>query len=216
MKSASRRSARRPDPRTLVALIAVLLAATMLVMYIAGRPPGDGSPEAGFARDMSVHHGQAVEMAGIVQLRTKDPKIRSLATDIVLTQQSQIGTMQGWLDVWGLSPTGTEQQMAWMGHPMSGRMPGMASPKEINRLSTLPPEKTDVLFLQLMIPHHKAAIPMAQAVLDRTNQPEVQRLADSIIASQKSEIEAMQAMLKDKNASPAKEDPKMDMKSMDH
>lgn len=200
----------------LVALAAVLLAAATLIMYIANRPPGDDSPEAGFARDMSVHHAQAVEMAGIVRLRTEDPDIRALATDIVLTQQAQIGRMQGWLEVWNLSPTGTEPRMAWMGHPTSGRMPGMARQEEINRLSTLPPDEADTLFLRLMIPHHKAAIPMAQAALDDSDQPQVERLADSIIASQKSEIEAMQDMLEDKNLPPTKESPKMNMDSMNH
>lgn len=200
----------------LVALAAVLLAAAMLVLYIANRPPGDDSSEAGFARDMSVHHAQEVEMAGIVRLRTQDPDIRSLATDIVLTQQAQIGRMQGWLEVWNLPPTGAEPRMSWMGHSTSGRMPGMASQKDVNRLETLPPNEADALFLRLMIPHHKAAIPMAQAALDDTSQPPVERLADSIITSQKSEIEAMQAMLKDKNLPPAKDSPKVNMDSMDH
>lgn len=206
---------RRPNPYMLVALAAVLLAAMLLALYIANRPPGDSSTEAGFARDMSVHHAQAVEMAGIVRLRTEDPNIRSLATDVVLTQQAQIGRMQGWLEVWNLSPTGTEPRMAWMGHSVSGRMPGMASQKDVNRLDTLPPDKADALFLRLMIPHHQAAIPMAQAALKDSGQPPVERLADSIIVSQKSEIEAMQAMLKDKNLPPAKETPKMNMDSMD-
>ena len=30
--------------------------------------------------------------------------------------------------------------MAWMGHPSEGPMPGMATPEEIDRLSTLPPD----------------------------------------------------------------------------
>lgn len=209
-------SFRRPNPYMLVALVAVLLAAVMLAMYIANRPPGDDSVEAGFARDMSAHHAQAVEMAGIVRLRTNDPKIRSLATDIVLTQQAQIGRMQGWLETWNLSPTGTEPRMAWMGDATSGRMPGMASQEEINRLGTLPPGEADALFLRLMIPHHKGAIPMAQAALDNSDQPQVQRLAGSIIASQKSEIKAMRDILKDKGLSPAKKSPKMNMDSMNN
>ena len=38
--------------------------------------PSDQSPEAGFARDMSVHHAQAVELAFIVRDRTDDPEVR--------------------------------------------------------------------------------------------------------------------------------------------
>src|SRR5215210_4596137 len=157
----------------LLAAAAVLFAALALWLYLTNQEPGEGSAEAGFARDMTVHHAQAVEMAEIVRDRTESEQIRTLATDIALTQQAQIGRMGGWLDVWGLYPTGTEPAMAWMGHPMEGLMPGMAIPEEVSSLSHLPPDRADVLFLRLMIAHHEAAIPMAGAILKRTDEPEV-------------------------------------------
>ena len=157
--------------------------------------PAEGSAEAGFARDMMVHHAQAVQMAEIVRDRTESQEIRTLAADIALTQQAQIGQMQGWLAVWGLPPTGTEPAMSWMGHPTEGRMPGMASPEQLNNLQKASPEETDTLFLQLMIPHHEAAVPMAEAALQDANRPEVDRLAGAIIASQQAEIELMKGLL---------------------
>jgi hypothetical protein len=59
------------------------------------------------------------------------------------------------------------------------------------------------LFLRLMISHHEAAIPMAQAVLKRTEEPEVSNLARAIIMSQKAEIENMKAMVDEKVADSA-------------
>jgi hypothetical protein len=88
--------------------------------------------------------------------------------------------------------------MAWMGQPMDGLMPGMATPDEISRLSQLPPDRADVLFLRLMIAHHEAAIPMAQAILKRTEEPEVRELAKAIENSQKAEIKNMKAMVDEK------------------
>jgi uncharacterized protein (DUF305 family) len=157
--------------------------------------PSDSSPEAGFARDMMVHHAQAVEMAEIVRDKTESQEIRTLAADIALTQQAQIGQMQGWLQVWNLPPTATEPAMSWMGEPHEGRMPGMASPEELNDLQQASPEEAEVLFLQLMIPHHEAAVPMAEAVLEETDRKEVERLAGSIVASQQAEIELMRGLL---------------------
>jgi uncharacterized protein (DUF305 family)/putative copper export protein len=154
--------------------------------------PGEGSAEAGFARDMIVHHAQAVEMAEIVQRRSESQEIQILAADILLAQQAEIGQMQGWLQVWGLPTTSKEPAMAWMGHPAEGRMPGMASPEEIDELQKAPPEEAAVLFLQLMIPHHQAALPMAEAVLERTDRTEVKQLATAIAASQQEEIRSMQ------------------------
>jgi uncharacterized protein (DUF305 family) len=164
---------------------------------LATRTPGEDSAESGFARDMMVHHAQAVQMAEIVRHKTQSDAIRLLAADVALTQQAQIGMMQGWLQVWGLPPTSTKPAMSWMGHPTEGLMPGMATPEEIDGLYDAPPEEADRLFLRLMILHHQAAIPMAEAILERTDRPEVRQLAEAIGMSQRAEIQTMEGMLRD-------------------
>ena len=184
----------------LLAAAAALFAALALWLYLTNAQPGDGSAEAGFARDMSVHHAQAVEMAEIVRDKTESEEVRIMAADMALTQQGQIGRMQGWLEVWNLPATGAEPAMAWMGHPTEGRMPGMASPEEIERLQNAPPEETDKMFFRLMIPHHQAAVPMAEAVIEETDRPEVENLARAIAATQPGEVELMKEMLKERGA----------------
>jgi uncharacterized protein (DUF305 family)/putative copper export protein len=193
----------------LPALAALLLGAASAGLYLglADGPPGEGSAEAGFARDMATHHAQAVEMAEIIQRRTESDEIRLLATDIALTQQGQIGQMQGWLAAWNLPQTGDEAPMSWMGHPTEGRMPGMAVPEEIDELETLPPDEADEQFLRLMVPHHQAAIPMAEAVLAETDRPEVEQLAGAIAASQEGEIRVMQDLLRSRGAPPVEAEP---------
>ena len=183
-----------------LAAAVVLLAALSLWLYLSGQQPADDSAEAGFARDMSVHHAQAVEMAEIVRNKTQSEEVRIMAADMALTQQGQIGQMQGWLAAWNLPATGTEPAMSWMGHPTEGRMPGMASPEEIERLQSVSPEEADRMFFQLMIPHHQAAVPMAQAAIERTDQPEVENLAGAVVATQKGEIELMNDMLEERGA----------------
>jgi len=85
-------------------------------------------------------------------------------------------------------------------------MPGMATREEIERLGELPPDRADVLFLRLMIAHHEAAIPMAQAILERTDEPEVRELARSIEQAQRAEIENMKAMIAEKVGNSAEVD----------
>ena len=174
---------------------AILAAGAALAGLLTSRPPGDDSPEAGFARDMMVHHAQAVQMADIVRDKTQNDAIRYLATDIELSQQAQIGMMQGWMGEWSLPMSGSEPAMSWMGHPTDGLMPGMAKPDEIHLLSKAPPQEADKLFLMLMVNHHQAALPMAQAILDRTNRPNVRQLAEAIKTSQQLEITQMKSML---------------------
>ncbi len=184
-----------------LAVSVVLLFGLSVFLWISAREPGNSSAEAGFARDMIVHHSQAVEMAEIVRDRTENDRIKTLATDIALTQQAQIGQMQGWLDLWGLPVAGSEPAMSWMGMAHEGRMPGMAAQDRVNQLRTLPPEEADQLFLKLMIPHHEAAVPMSEAALERTNNPTVENLANAIVASQQAEIEIMKEMLREMGGS---------------
>lgn len=181
-------------------LALILLAAAAVLWATASRPPSDTSLEAGFARDMMVHHDQAVTMALLARDRTDDPLIRTLTTDIVLTQQNQIGQMLGWLNLWGLPATGSEPAMAWMGHPTTGRMPGMASPEEIATLESLSGAAADIEFLRLMIRHHEAGVPMAEAALTGSGNPAVRALARQIVAAQEIEIVAMQDLLAEKDS----------------
>ena len=186
---------KRIGPLGLLTAVAVLISLASLAMVLADQPPGEDSPEAGFARDMSVHHAQAVEMAQIVQEKTDDPEIDNLASDMAITQQGQIGQMQGMLSVWGLPISGSSERMQWMGMEVDGRMPGMASAEEVNELRNAEGEEAEEIFLRLMIPHHQAAIPMAEAVIERSDNEAVTNLAEAIIASQRAEIQNMQDLL---------------------
>jgi uncharacterized protein (DUF305 family) len=177
----------------------VVLVSALAVWFVTERPPADDSLEAGFARDMMVHHDQAVTMALLIRDRTDDPAMRTLATDILLTQQNQIGQMLGWLNLWGLPATGQQPAMAWMGHPTEGRMPGMASPEELANLERLSEEAADAEFLRLMIRHHQAAIPMAEAALQGTGNAAVRALARQILTAQEIEIANMEAILETKS-----------------
>ncbi|MGW3658008.1 DUF305 domain-containing protein [Streptomyces sp. NPDC005151] len=81
----------------------------------AVRVPGPDSADAGFARDMAVHHQQAVEMSFIVRDRTQDEEVRRFAYDIANTQANQRGMLLGWLDLWELPKAAAGQEpMGWM------------------------------------------------------------------------------------------------------
>ena len=62
--------------------------------------------------------------------------------------------------------------------------------------SVTPSGDNDVDFVQLMLPHHQAAIDMAKSELLFGKSPEMRRLAQEIIADQQSEIDLMRLWLK--------------------
>jgi uncharacterized protein (DUF305 family) len=186
--------------RLLIVIGAMLIFALVALYALTNNNPFAAtttvSPEAGFARDMIVHHDQAVELAILLYDRTQKTELHQIALDIILSQQNQIGQMQGWLYLWNLPTTGTDLPMAWMNEPVQqGLMPGMATDEQIASLRAATGVDAERLFLQLMIPHHQSALHMAQAILDRTSIPAVQNLARSMYNSQSQEITLMQSIL---------------------
>ena len=139
---------------------------------------------------MATHHEQAVTMALIMYQRSTDENIRPLALDIVLTQQNQIGQMQGWLASWN-QPIARDPA----DHQQMTMMPGMANQQQVNALQTLLLTEAEVSFLRLTIGHHQGGVVMAQEVLCQTKRPEVVGLATAIIQCQQSEIQAMRDLL---------------------
>ncbi|MFE3719744.1 DUF305 domain-containing protein [Streptomyces cyaneofuscatus] len=205
-----------------VVVLALLIAGVAAVASARGeeepRVPGTDSADAGFARDMAVHHQQAVEMSFIVRDRTDDEDVRRLAYDIANTQANQRGMLLGWLDLWELpkvAPNGAGP-MAWMkgedghgehggGHEGGGGvglMPGMATKDELKRLGALRGEEAEVFFLQLMTDHHLGGVSMAEACASRCAVPVEKRLARGMVEGQQSELGLMRDMLAARGAKP--------------
>jgi uncharacterized protein (DUF305 family) len=172
--------------------------------------PGTSSPEAGFSRDMQVHHAQAIEMAMEIYRKTEDDELRVLSYDIATSQGGQRGEMFDWLVQWGLPQSG-DPMMQWMqssdaghehggsaGEPMTDEEArvamGMASADELDGLRTATGQEADCLFLELMIRHHEGAIPMAEALLELGTDERALQVAGSIKEGQTAEIDAMQSM----------------------
>ncbi|WP_103130872.1 DUF305 domain-containing protein [Deinococcus aerius] len=187
---------RRPGLLAAAALALAALIALALVLAPRAATPREGSTEVRFVREMIQHHAQAIDMATRIRDRSQDRTLRSLALDIMLSQQEQIGQMRGWLTLWGLP---------WGGQGMTeghARMMGMATPEELNRLDTLPVNNAERLFLQLMIRHHQGALAMVNPALGNGVRPEVRTLAQQIQATQGGEIRLMTDLLKGRGAQP--------------
>jgi uncharacterized protein (DUF305 family) len=65
-----------------------------------------------------------------------------------------------------------------------------------------PPNDADVLFMQMMVPHHQQALDMSALVAERAESPQVHGLAERITTTQRGEIAVMESWL-DRNAAHA-------------
>ena len=86
----------------LLPILGLLLAALALAVWQGQRFPQEGSPAVIFARDMRLHHTQAVDLSMRILERPVSAPVRLLAQDIAVTQGAQTGQMGGWLDIWKL------------------------------------------------------------------------------------------------------------------
>ena len=186
-------------------VVGLLVGAAVGLLYPRLTEPGDNSVEAGFLRDMSTHHAQAVEMSMIAHANSTDQAVVTLAGDIALTQQGQINYMQAWLRDWHLSPTSTDSPMTWMpGGPaevVNGLMPGMATPAQLATLRTATGKQLDIQYLQLMRQHHLGGIHMAQEAIALSKNKNVDWLAGTMVTAQQGEINSIDDMLKQLGAS---------------
>lgn len=203
-------SGRRPG-RWIAAGLAAL--AVVAVGFAIGRfslfdngPAVPNAADIGFARDMQVHHDQAVEMAMVAYRGTGDDTVKALSYDIATGQAAQNGMMFEWLTQWGVPQQGT--LMSWMdeadGHGAHGTAAGadpadvrasmgMATDAELAALRNATGTALDCQFLTLMIRHHEGAIPMADAVLERGSIPRVLQVAETMKTNQTAEIDAMRS-----------------------
>lgn len=210
---------RRPAAISAAALAAALIVGLLAGFWVRGvvtsetTEPALGVVDIGFAQDMATHHNQAVEMSAIAMQQALDPAVRTLAFDVLTSQQSQLGMMRGWLMLWD-QPVSSEQPMRWMSradshaagsaHPMpnqeSMRMPGMATTEELSELRRARGTAFDTLYLQLLLRHHEGGVTMARAARDTATIPAVAVLAKQIDDAQTAESQALRDMLAQRGA----------------
>ena len=182
---------RKPQPTTGArdGLITLAVIVCLVISVVSGlfalRSSATHEPDSvAFNRTMITHHNQAVAMALIMVRRGDDNELITLAQDILLTQQAQIGQMTARLETARASMYGETH-----------KMPGMASPAKIAELEELPVPAAQVSMLKLMIAHHRGGVEMANDALKGELDAPSRRLALAIIAGQQAEMTAMETML---------------------
>jgi uncharacterized protein (DUF305 family) len=130
---------------------------------------------------MVPHHQMAVHSTQMMLAGSERPELRDLAQRIISAQQTEIEQMTQWRAAW--FPDAAPAPSMTM---MSGQAGMMGDQAQMDRL-----------FLEMMIPHHEAAISMARQALEESERPEIRGLAEAIISSQTAEIDEMRGYLRD-------------------
>ena len=144
-----------------------------------------------FTQGMLPHHMQAVRNSEIEIAMGGAPEVKAIAQKILTEQKKEIETMQGFLKTFGApeKQAPPDQQAVWD-----------KNTAELRDAAT--PEARDVVFLTNMVPHHSAAIPMAQLDVTQGKYLPAQELAMQIKTVQRMEIVEMNMLIRARTRTP--------------
>ncbi|HEY9623284.1 MAG TPA: DUF305 domain-containing protein [Crinalium sp.] len=154
--------------------------------------PADEIFDLRFIDAMIPHHEGAVAMAREALQKSNRPEIKQLAQAIIEAQEKEISALKQWRQTW--YPRMSDEPIMYsveMGHtmPMTDEM---RSSMMMNGDLGAADDQFDLRFINAMIPHHEGAIEMAGQALEKSDRPEIIKLAQDIIDSQQQEVEQMQ------------------------
>lgn len=136
-----------------------------------------------FIDTMTAHHQGAIEMAKMVDGRTENPDVKKFAAQIIKDQEKEIAEMKEWREKW------FKDKPAAKNMEMPGMMDSMKM--DMSKLSNAKGKEFDLMFLEMMTPHHQGAVSMAKEALAKSEKPEIKTLAGNIIKAQEAEIKMM-------------------------
>lgn len=140
-----------------------------------------------FLDTMIAHHQGAIEMAQMAVQKTQNSELKRFAQNIIDDQQKEIAEMKGWREKWYAGkPPAVNMEMPGMRDSMR-----MMTSDSMKKMEAATGKDFDVLFLEMMTPHHVGAIQMAKDGLTRAEHSEIKQISGSIIREQEKEIAQM-------------------------
>lgn len=137
-----------------------------------------------FIDTMTAHHQGAVDMSRPAEGKAQHAELKAFAAKIVADQQKEIAQMKTWRDGWYAGqPAAMNMEMTGMSDSMKGM--------DMNGLNAASGNEFDLMFLDMMTPHHVGAVEMAKEALTKAEHTEIKTLARQIIAAQETEIAQM-------------------------
>jgi uncharacterized protein (DUF305 family) len=175
--------------------VVVLVAAVAFLGFAVGmfvsrdRPPGEGSVDVGFYRDMIAHHEQALSLATLHLANGENATVRSYAREVLTFQSYEIGVMLQTLSDWGYSSEQSGEAMVWMDMPEAAdQMPGYLSADQIDAMNDARGREADSMFLDLMAEHHRGGLHMAEYAAGHADDSGVREMAARMAHNQAQEI----------------------------
>lgn len=153
---------------------------------------GDAFDQA-FIEMMVPHHQGAIAMARIARHEAQNDELQHMAEEMIDEQRKEIRKLKRWFNQWDYDH---EMRMSWrdMSMKMEGHSELMTMDEMVDMLRDAEGVEFDLLFIDMMTPHHQGAIDMAKIALTNAKHQEIKGMAQMIITSQQAEIEKLQQL----------------------
>ena len=156
---------------------------TMPMMETTATTPASGPYDLQFIDSMTRHHQMAINMAKMAEPNFAHKELKEAARKIVDDQQAEIERLKSWRDQWYPGAASAENM----------QMPGMSSiSMDMSHMQTMSGNQLDLMFIDMMVPHHQGAVELANDALAKAEHAEIKDLAREIVAKQTREIEQLQ------------------------
>lgn len=140
---------------------------------------------------MTPHDAVASQMAALAPAQASSQQVKNLAAAIDSSTDAKYRIMSRLAVAWGQQVPSTDPNAA-TGHDHGGGIDESATAATLNPLRGA---GFDREFLKIMIAHHQAALPIAQATLGNGENPELKALAQQVVDVQTAQISQMQTLL---------------------
>jgi uncharacterized protein (DUF305 family) len=173
-------------------IAAVTMVAGLVAVGAAGASVVTVSKtDAAFARQMTMHHSKAIELAKVAIEEGEHKAIKATARNIVNSQKREIDRLMKIADHRDIPPSATHGQTQMMEDldTLGLTMKQSGVSMEMGPLSGADP--FDRKFIDMMVPHHQGALLMARVELRRGKVGRLRQIASSIVEAQAKEIRQM-------------------------
>jgi uncharacterized protein (DUF305 family) len=152
--------------------------------HLSSSPGAAAAPyDLQFIDTMITHHRGAIDMARLAKTKAARTE-KKMAEEMAQAQERELKLMMDWRDRW------------FKGQAQARNMdlPGMRDSMkdmDLDMMKKAKGKEFDLMFLDMMIPHHQGAVVMSQDATQKAEHQEVKQLANRIIEQQQREIDQM-------------------------
>jgi uncharacterized protein (DUF305 family) len=153
--------------------------------HMSSSPGAAAAPyDLQFIDTMIAHHRGAIDIARLAKTKAAHAELKAMVEQMAQDQEREIKQMMDWRARW----------FKGQAHARNMDLPGMRdSMKDMDKeqMKKVNGKEFDLMFLDMIIPHHQGAVVMSQDAVQKAEHQEIKQLTTRIIEQQQREIDQM-------------------------